>query len=116
MLSWIRRLGTLPVSKSLLITLAIELGSTALQVLRKQHYSCAESAGCPRGSPARPPQAPCLRRLGELSEEDVMANRVALRDGYRLLSSYPLGEKGVKLWVITEADRSVTTLLLPDEY
>ncbi len=45
-----------------------------------------------------------------------MANRVALRDGYRLLSSYPLGEKGVKLWVITEADRSVTTLLLPDEY
>ncbi len=50
MLSWIRRLGTLPVSKSLLITLAIELGSTALQVLRKQHYSSVGNHGR-KGSP-----------------------------------------------------------------
>jgi len=38
-----------------------------------------------------------------------------LKYGLRLLSSYPVTETE-KLWVITEADRSVTTLLLPEEY
>ena len=46
--------------------------------------------------------------------EDVEANRAAIRDGGRILSSYLVA--GKKLWLITEADRSVTTLLLPEEY
>ena len=47
--------------------------------------------------------------------EDRGLNDLAVRDGSRLLSAYSTA-KGVKLWVITEADRSQTTLLLPDEY
>jgi hypothetical protein len=52
---------------------------------------------------------------GVLPTEDAAANRAALADGGRLLSSYPLAE-GVKVWIITESDRSATTLLAPDEY
>jgi len=52
---------------------------------------------------------------GGLPPEDVKANQEALKHGARLLSSYPLGG-GAKLWIITEADRAVTTLLLPSEY
>lgn len=52
---------------------------------------------------------------GEISEEDKASNEQALKDGNRLLSAYRTYE-GIKFWVITEADRSVTTLLLPEEY
>lgn len=52
---------------------------------------------------------------GDVCEEDKEANESALRYGERLLSSYRTN-KGTKLWIITEADRSSTTLLLPDEY
>jgi hypothetical protein len=52
---------------------------------------------------------------GDLSEEDRNENEFSLLHGFRLLSSYRL-RNGVKVWVITEADRSSTTLLLPDEY
>ena len=52
---------------------------------------------------------------GDLDEDDIKANRAALHYGSRLLSSYDLGA-GHKLWIITEADRSSTTLLLPEEY
>ena len=51
---------------------------------------------------------------GELCAFDRHQNEVALRDGYRVLSSYPVGEG--RVWIITEADRSVTTILLPEEY
>lgn len=55
------------------------------------------------------------RDWGDLSAEDIAENEVSLREGFRLLSSYRLrGEE--KIWVITEADRSATTLLLPSEY
>ena len=40
----------------------------------------------------------------------------ALKDGSRLLSAYILKDGKTKIWVITEADRSVTTVLLPDDY
>jgi len=55
---------------------------------------------------------------GQLTEEDLEANTWALQQGGRLLSSYPLppGMPEGKVWVITEADRSVTTVLLPSEY
>jgi hypothetical protein len=50
-----------------------------------------------------------------LCDEDRRANDAALRDGDRLLSSYAVSPTQ-QLWIITEYDRSVTTLLLPDEY
>ena len=52
---------------------------------------------------------------GDLDAEDVQANDTALQRGTRLLSAYDLGSHDT-LWIITEADRSVTTLLLPEEY
>ncbi|CAG9234947.1 hypothetical protein [Burkholderia vietnamiensis] len=52
---------------------------------------------------------------GELSVEDFAANELAVLTGRRLLSSYDL-PGGEKIWVITEADRSATTILLPDDY
>ena len=54
---------------------------------------------------------------GELDEEGRKENQLSLRRGFRLLSSYRTSsEDRTKVWVITEADRSVTTLLLPEEY
>ncbi len=52
---------------------------------------------------------------GDISPEDRHANDDALASGARLLSSYRTS-LGIKIWIITEADRSATTLLLPDEY
>jgi hypothetical protein len=52
---------------------------------------------------------------GDVCAEDKRLNDEALVDGSRLLSAYRTA-KGEKLWVITEADRSSTCLLLPDEY
>jgi hypothetical protein len=52
---------------------------------------------------------------GDVSEGDRQANDEALKDGSRLLSAYQT-KTGTRLWVITEADRSSTCLLLPDEY
>jgi hypothetical protein len=53
---------------------------------------------------------------GELSAQDKAENELSLREGFRILSAYVLPRTRVKLWVITEADRSATTVLLPDEY
>jgi hypothetical protein len=52
---------------------------------------------------------------GELSEDDLKENEFSLKEGFRLLSAYQTC-KGQKLWIITEADRSSTTILLPSEY
>lgn len=52
---------------------------------------------------------------GDLDEEDKRANERALREDTRLLSAYH-GTGGTKFWIITEADRSVTTILLPEDY
>jgi RNase P subunit RPR2 len=61
----------------------------------------------------------CLNRhahmdWGDLDAEDKKTNDNAVKNGGRVLSSYEL--RGDKLWIITEADRSVTTILTPDEY
>ena len=63
---------------------------------------------------------PGLRRhmscdWGELSEDDIAENQLSLEKGFRLLSNYQTG-KGQQLWIITEADRSATTVLLASEY
>lgn len=52
---------------------------------------------------------------GDLVDEDKKENELSLKEGYRLLSAYVLANK-VKVWIITEADRSATTILLPEEY
>jgi hypothetical protein len=52
---------------------------------------------------------------GEISEDDAHENELSLREGFRLLSAYRT-VKGQKIWIITEADRSPTTILLPSEY
>ncbi len=53
---------------------------------------------------------------GELSAEDIAANLHALRHRLRVLSVYAYGAERERIWLITEADRSATTILLPDEY
>ena len=52
---------------------------------------------------------------GEISEDDARENELSLTEGFRLLSAYRT-IKGQKIWIITEADRSATTILLPSEY
>lgn len=52
---------------------------------------------------------------GDLGAEDKQQNLLAIRSGLRIFSSYKIGAS-VKIWIITEVDRSSTTLLLPDEY
>ena len=68
-------------------------GQTAIEFLRR-HMSCD---------------------WGDLSDDDIQENELSLKKGFRLLSAYQTG-KGQKLWIITEADRSATTVLLPSEY
>lgn len=52
---------------------------------------------------------------GLVCAEDAQENELSLREGFRLLSVYEDSE-GTRFWVITEADRSTTTILLPNEY
>jgi hypothetical protein len=52
---------------------------------------------------------------GEVDAHDRQENDISLAQGYRLLSVYTL-QDGTRIWVITEADRSATTILLPSEY
>lgn len=51
---------------------------------------------------------------GEVQTEDALANEAAAIHGNRVISSYAVA--GERLWIITEADRFATTLLLPEEY
>jgi hypothetical protein len=72
--------------------------------------------------------AHCLARhtrgdWGQVCAEDAAENDLATVEGFRILSAYPIdptqpckGYGANCLWIITEADRSVTTALLPDEY
>jgi len=59
---------------------------------------------------------------GVLCDEDVEENELSLREGFRLLSSYPVCDCASnecdehRVWIITEADRSATTILLPQDY
>jgi len=52
---------------------------------------------------------------GDIPDEDRQENELSLREGFRILSAYRT-RLGTRLWVITEADRSSTCLLLPEEY
>jgi hypothetical protein len=52
---------------------------------------------------------------GELHEEDHKENERSVMQGFRILSAYRLKDD-TKIWIITEADRSSTCILLPEEY
>jgi len=52
---------------------------------------------------------------GEVCKDDAKENELSVREGFRILSAYRTA-KGEKIWIITEADRSSTTILLPSEY
>jgi hypothetical protein len=87
----------------------IELGRTvatpgALVALEKSHQTPAEFLSRHE-----------IGDWGEVCAEDWAENELSVREGYRILSAYQL-TSGVKIWVITEADRSATTILLPEEY
>ena len=64
-------------------------------------------------------QAALARHLrgdwGEVDKDDRRENNLSLEKGFRLLSVYRTAT-GLKFWIITEHDRSVTTILLPSEY
>jgi hypothetical protein len=52
---------------------------------------------------------------GDVDEHDRTKNELALAQGLRLWSVYHTGG-GIKFWIITEADRRATTILLPEDY
>ena len=52
---------------------------------------------------------------GDVDQEDREENELSLREGFRLFSVYHT-QAGTKFWIITEADRSSTCVLLPDDY
>lgn len=66
-------------------------------------------------SPAEFLQRHAAQDWGEVCEEDWKLNDLALVEGDRLLSSYRT-KKNVVIWVLSEADRSATTILLPENY
>ncbi|MBI3867405.1 MAG: hypothetical protein HY299_02655 [Verrucomicrobia bacterium] len=52
---------------------------------------------------------------GECGKEDWAENELSLKEGFRLFSVYR-DSRGTRFWIITESDRSVTTILLPEDY
>lgn len=52
---------------------------------------------------------------GDLDAHDIHENQLSLEQGFRILSAYRLSD-GTRIWIITEADRSSTCILLPEEY
>lgn len=62
---------------------------------------------------------PCMGSIanvtgGDTCEEDVRSNNEAVKNGERILAAYMYGD--TKIWIITEWDRSATTILFPEEY
>ena len=52
---------------------------------------------------------------GQVDKADAAENELSIKEGFRILSVYTL-KSGTKIWIITEADRSSTCVLLPEEY
>lgn len=74
--------------------------------------------GCANRNRANPVEI-SLRHItgdwGDLEDADKKENELSVKEGFRILSAYNL-ETGIKVWVITEADKTATTILLPDDY
>jgi len=94
------------------LTMTTNLSREILEVLREIMPEATENDAM--ASLMRPLSQHCSGDWGTVDAEDWEANNAALTDGTRLLSAYMV--HGVKVWIITEADRSVTTLLLPRDY
>ena len=86
------RLGTVLVTPGAILAL-VEANQSAVALLKRHAYG----------------------DWGDLTSEDWQTNDRALQEGSRLFSAYTL-TTGRRLWIITEWDRSYTTLLLPTEY
>lgn len=71
---------------------------------------------CGRRRPDGVSSAACSRRLGVVDAADKRANDRALIDDSRLFSAYMLRGGRTRIWIITEADKAATTVLLPSEY
>ena len=56
----------------------------------------------------------CHGDFGDMDRDDIAANTRAIKSGARVFSNYQIGTQ--KVWVITEADRTSTCILLPEEY
>ena len=69
--------------------------------------------GCPNEGAALLLARHACGDWGDLDTYDSAANETALKVGARILSAFNLSER---IWIITEADRASTTILLPDEY
>jgi hypothetical protein len=94
---------------------------TTIIIAAPTRFPLGQIAMTPGASETFTPEqiAEALRRhasgdWGDVCKTDAEENELSLKEGFRLMSVYTFDEK--KLWVITEADRSVTTALLPDEY
>jgi hypothetical protein len=90
----LRKIATVPLGRTLLTRGAsIELSLGTIMKCLERHRLCD---------------------WGELCQEDREANDWSLQNGERILSSYSEGT--TRFWIITERDRSSTTILLPEEY
>lgn len=89
---------------------ATDLSPSGDSLLRPEHSK-------PSGKPKSPRRLDATREGtgGDVSAEDRAENELSLREGFRLLSVYQTAS-GTRFWIITEADRSATTVLLPEEY
>jgi len=91
-------LGNIVTTSNLMNTLTEELGDSGAVVREIAALLLKHSTG----------------DWGTVDAEDKKANDDAVKHGGRLLSAYQIGE--IKVWIITEWDRSVTTVLLPEDY
>ncbi len=89
------------------MTLKFPLGQTVITRTALERLSQADMAGALARHAAGD--------WGEVDPEDREENELSLREGYRLLSVYR-SASGETFWIITEADRSVTTILMPEDY
>lgn len=95
---------------------------TRIEKLTGKKFPLGRTVSAPGALEAIPPDE-MLRAMqchatgdwGDCDPEDWAENELSLREGFRLLSAYQTAG-GRKFWIITEADRSVTTVLLPEEY
>ena len=74
-----------------------------------------EALGSAEVSPSELLERHAAGDWGDVPPEDARENEYALERGLRVLSSYPL-PGGERVWIVTEADRSSTSIITPDEY
>ena len=101
--------GTEPAKKAPESYLPIPLGQVVATPAAKD---ACQHAGV---SPMQLISRHAIRDWGDVDADDWKANDMALTTGARLMSMYILPTR-VRVWIITEADRSATTVLLPSEY